>query len=67
MTQAELCALAGVPLITLRRVEGKPDHTGLVSSETVERIVAVLEKHGIQFLENGQVAEGPGIAIRDQP
>lgn len=67
MTQAELCALASVPLITLRRVEGKPDHTGLVSTETVDRIVAVLEKRGIQFLQNGDVAEGPGIAIRDQP
>lgn len=65
MTQAELCALAGVPLITLRRVEGKPDHAGLVSTENVERIVAALEQRGIQFLESGQVSEGRGLAVRD--
>ena len=28
MTQAELCEKARVPLITLRRIEGKPDHMG---------------------------------------
>ncbi len=66
ITQAELCADAGVPLITLRRVEGKPDHTGLVAAETVDRIVAALEARGIQFLENGEVAHGPGIAVRTE-
>lgn len=67
MTQAELCAEATVPLITLRRVEGKPDHVGLVSEEAVGRIVSALEKRGIQFLEDGQVAEGPGVAIKGKP
>ena len=64
MTQAELCEKAGVPLITLRRIEGKPDHTGLVSAETVLRVKATLEAHGVQFLEAGQVAGGAGVAIR---
>lgn len=63
MTQAELCDAAGVPLITLRRVEGKPDHTGLVSQEVVNRIVAALESQGVQFLESGQTASGPGVAV----
>lgn len=64
MTQAELCDAAGVPLITLRRVEGKPDHAGLVSQEAVNRIVATLEAQGVQFLEGGQVAAGPGVALK---
>lgn len=63
MTQAELCELAGVPLITLRRIEGKPDHTGLVSQEAVGRIRTALEACGVQFLESGQVAAGPGVAL----
>ncbi|WP_105514763.1 helix-turn-helix domain-containing protein [Defluviimonas denitrificans] len=65
MTQAELCEDAGIPLITLRRIEGKPDHTGLVSEETVVRIRKALEAHGIQFLETGEVAAGRGVAIRE--
>jgi len=65
LTQAELCEYAGVPLITLRRVEGRPDHKGLVSRETVEAIRRALETMGIQFLEGGQVAEGPGVALKD--
>ena len=63
MTQAELCEAAGVPLITLRRIEGKPDHTGLVSPDTVQRVKASLEAKGVQFLESGQVATGPGVAL----
>lgn len=66
MTQAQLCEAAGVPLITLRRIEGKPDHSGLVSVEMVQRIVATLEAQGIQFLEGGQVAAGPGVAMQDK-
>ena len=64
MTQKELCDAASVPLITLRRIEGKLGHIGLVGSETVSRVRATLESCGIQFLCTGQVAAGPGVAIR---
>ncbi|WPY94232.1 helix-turn-helix transcriptional regulator [Limimaricola variabilis] len=64
MTQAELCEKANVPLITLRRIEGKADHRGLVSKETVEHIQATLEAEGVQFLESGTVSAGPGIALK---
>ena len=66
MSQAELCELAGIPLITLRRVEGKPPHKGLVSKENVDQIRKALEAKGVQFLEAGGVAKGPGIAIRSK-
>lgn len=64
LSQAQLCEAAGVPLITLRRIEGKPDHDGLVSLGTVRRVVAALERRGVQFLNAGQAASGPGVAIR---
>lgn len=64
LTQAELCKLASIPLITLRRVEGKPDHAGLVSADAVEAIRKALEARGIQFLDNGDVATGPGVAVK---
>ena len=67
LTQAELCEEAGIPLITLRRIEGRPDHKGLVSEETVEAIRKALEARGIQFLEDGQVAAGVGVAVRRDP
>ena len=64
MTQADLCAVAGVPLITLRRIEGKPDHAGLVSDEAVAKVMSALEAHGVQFLEEGDTAGGPGVALK---
>lgn len=65
LTQAELCEQAGVPLITLRRIEGKPDHTGLVSQETVEKVKATLEAAGIVFMADGETVEGgPGVRMK---
>lgn len=62
LTQAELCKNAGIPLITLRRVEGKPSHKGLVSDDTVKAIRAALETAGVEFIaENGG---GPGARLR---
>lgn len=65
LTQAELCEKAGIPLITLRRIEGKPDHTGLVAQATVEKIKAALEAEGVIFLEDGAMIEGgPGVRLK---
>lgn len=63
MSQAELCDLAGVPIITLRRLEGNKSHEGLVSDATVQGIKNTLEARGIQFLEAGQIALGDGVAL----
>lgn len=65
MTQAELCEKAGLPLITLRRIEGKPDHIGLVSAATVEKVKAALEAEGLIFMESGDMIEGgPGVRLK---
>lgn len=63
MSQAELCEIAGIPLITLRRVEGKPTHKGLVSEDAIAAIRKALEAQGIQFLDQGDNAKGPGVAL----
>ena len=54
ISQQELAELAGVPLITLRRLEGRPSHKGLVSEETEAQVIAALEGAGVTFIpENG--------------
>lgn len=64
LTQQELCAMADVPLITLRRLEGRPSHKGLVSEETEEAVIRALEGAGVDFIpENGG---GHGVRLRDR-
>ncbi|MCV6597163.1 MAG: transcriptional regulator [Mangrovicoccus sp.] len=36
------------------------------SARAVEAIRAALEAHGVQFLEAGGVAQGPGIAVKGE-
>lgn len=53
MEQRQLAELAGISPSTLVRIESArwktaPGHTG-----TVDRVVAVLEKKGVRFTENG--------------
>ena len=57
----ELAELAGVSFTTISRFEtGK---SGLQLS-TAEAIRKALEAQGIQFIDTGQVASGPGVAVR---
>ncbi|OWY02309.1 helix-turn-helix transcriptional regulator [Thioclava sp. IC9] len=58
----ELAEIAGVSFTTISRFEtGK---SGLQHS-TAEAIRKALEAKGVQFLEDGQVATGPGISMRE--
>lgn len=62
LTQQELCEMAGVPLITLRRLEGRPSHKGLVADETETAVIQALESAGVDFIpENGG---GHGVRLR---
>lgn len=63
LTQQQLCDAAEIPLITLRRLEGRPDHRGLVSESTVARVRSVMEDLGLQFLQCGDQALGEGVAL----
>jgi predicted transcriptional regulator len=60
---AELAARAGVSYPTIQRIDAT---RGPVSAryETIDAIRKALEAAGIQFLEAGQVAVGPGVAIK---
>ena len=52
-------------VVTLRRVDGKPDDAGLVSADAVEAIRKALEARGIQFSDNGNVVARPGAAVKE--
>ncbi len=65
ISQADLCEYAGVPLITLRRVEGKADHAGKVSDEAVERIKSALVAAGVEFIPENGGGAGVRLAKRD--
>lgn len=63
-TAADLAEQSGVSYPTVQRMDAT---RGQVSGrhETVEAIRKALEARGIQFLESGQVAAGPGVAVRE--
>lgn len=64
-TAADLAEASGVSYPTVQRMDAAK---GLVSGrhETVEAIRRALEAQGIQFLESGQVAAGPGVALGER-
>lgn len=64
LSQQQLCDAAGMSLITLRRLEGRSGHQGLVSDATIFKLRSVMEELGIQFLETGDQALGEGVALR---
>ena len=57
----ELAGEAGVAPATITRLEGGKGGINMRSENALRR---TLDARGIQFLENGQVAEGNGVAIR---
>lgn len=60
----DLADLAGVSFTTINRFEtGKSG----VQLSTAQALRAALEARGVQFLESGQVAAGPGVALAVQP
>lgn len=63
MTAQQLADASGVSYPTIQRLDAT---RGLVSArhDTVEAISKALEARGVQFLEDGQVAAGPGVALK---
>lgn len=62
-TATDLAQKSGVSYPTIQRLDAT---RGPVSGryETVEAIRKALEAEGVQFLEEGQAAAGPGVALR---
>ena len=65
-TAADLARESGVSYPTVQRLDAT---RGQVSGrhETVQAIRKALEAHGVQFLDAGQVASGPGVALGGKP
>ena len=61
-TAAQLGEAAGVPVDTIRSFES--GRTRTLSRDNEAALRKALEARGIQFLESGQVATGPGVAVR---
>ncbi len=57
----ELAELAGVTAATVTRFETQK---GGLQHSSAEAIRKALETQGIQFLDNGDVSAGPGVAFR---
>lgn len=63
-TAAQLGEAAGVPIDTVRSFESARTRT--LSRENETAIRKALEAQGVQFLEAGQVAAGPGVAVKGE-
>lgn len=57
----ELAEMAGISFTTVSRFETEKGGLQHASAEAIRK---ALEAHGIQFLEDGQVAAGPGVALK---
>lgn len=60
----DLAEMAGVAFTTINRFETGKSGLQLSTAEAIRR---ALEAKGAQFLEDGQVAAGPGIALAGKP
>lgn len=65
LTQAAVCERLGMPLITLRRIEGRPDHKGLVSETSLQQLRVFYETEGVRFLDDEETKGGEGVRLRE--
>lgn len=57
---------AGVAESTVKRMEAS-DGVPSASGANIEKVQKALEAAGVQFLDNGDVSAGPGVAIKSGP
>ena len=63
-SQGALVEASGLSLTTIRRMEDDAIGPQRSSAGNVETVIKVLDTAGVQFLEDGQVASGPGVALK---
>lgn len=63
-SQSKLAESAGLGLSTIVDCEKE---RRLVSADALQAIRAALEQAGVQFLADGDVATGPGVALKLAP
>ena len=61
LSNPELADLTGLHRNTLNKVD-----KGEGKASTVQLLRLTLEAQGIQFLDSGEVAAGPGVALNDE-
>lgn len=61
--QRELCRLANISIVTLRRLEGSAEYSQLVAPATAQKVKVALEARGLIFLNAGELSPGAGVAI----
>lgn len=66
LTQSQVAALAGVSVPTMKRLENGSGALS-VRLETLTNLENAFIRAGIQFLDSGEVAAGPGVAVRNDP
>ncbi|WP_152491106.1 XRE family transcriptional regulator [Roseovarius sp. THAF27] len=60
-----MAEISGVAESTIKRME-LVENTPPSSGQNLEKVQTALEGRGIQFLDDGQVATGPGVALKPQ-
>ncbi|KKN49207.1 hypothetical protein LCGC14_0645040 [marine sediment metagenome] len=59
LSNPELAEIAGLHRNTLNKVD-----KGEGKSSTIQHLRLALEAQGVQFLDSGEVAAGPGVAVK---
>lgn len=59
LSNPDLAEITGLHRNTLNKID-----KGEGKESTIKLVQMTLESHGIQFLDNGQVASGPGVALK---
>jgi len=62
--QRDLSVASGLSIETIKRLEKMEGKLTQVTGTTINAIEEALEAGGVRFLENGDVAKGPGVALR---
>lgn len=63
--QKQLADASGISLPSIKRLETQPGPLN-AQPRTLEAIKAALEAQGMQFLDDGQAAAGPGVALKQR-
>jgi transcriptional regulator with XRE-family HTH domain len=62
LSQKEVAEATGLSLPTIKRAESERDVS--ISADTLAAIRTALEAAGVTFLDNGDTAAGPGVALK---
>lgn len=67
LSRRELAAMAGLSEARLRRLES--DNAVPIDSagEAAQKVIGILERHGVRFVERGDMVDAPGVTLEAGP